>query len=160
TIRTGSRSGSAAKSGVSPRPSAARCAGAPPSNPSSATSRRITAWAAGGNITGFITMEPTIAGKWLELLKEIAPRVARVALLFNPATVTYLAHATAPASRAAHGLPSKELFSSLSGSTGPHLPSQIAKSGPFANELNAEQYAKQPDRSYREAGPKIESDQY
>src|SRR5262249_54290429 len=41
-----SRSGSAARSGVSPRPSAARCAGAPPSNPSSATSRRITAWAA------------------------------------------------------------------------------------------------------------------
>jgi putative ABC transport system substrate-binding protein len=43
----------------------------------------------GGNITGFITMEPTIAGKWLELLKEIAPHVARVALLFNPATATY-----------------------------------------------------------------------
>src|SRR5262245_21272287 len=43
----------------------------------------------GGNITGFITMEPTIAGKWLELLKEIAPRVARVALLFNPAAATY-----------------------------------------------------------------------
>src|SRR5262245_48322209 len=43
----------------------------------------------GGNITGFITMEPTIAGKWLELLKEIAPGVARVALLFNPATATY-----------------------------------------------------------------------
>src|SRR5262249_34088454 len=42
----GSRSGSAAKSGVSPRPSAARCAGAPPSNPTSAISRRITAWAA------------------------------------------------------------------------------------------------------------------
>jgi putative ABC transport system substrate-binding protein len=40
----------------------------------------------GGNITGFITMEPTIAGKWLELLKEIAPGVARV---FNPATATY-----------------------------------------------------------------------
>src|SRR5262249_4698430 len=45
-------------------------------------------------------------------------------------------------------------------STCPHLPSQIAKSGSFANELNAKQYAKQPDRSYREAGPKIESDQY
>ena len=28
-------------------------------------------------------------GKWLELLKEIAPRVGRVALLFNPATATY-----------------------------------------------------------------------
>jgi putative ABC transport system substrate-binding protein len=43
----------------------------------------------GGNITGFILMEPTIVGKWLELLKEIAPGVARVALLFNPATATY-----------------------------------------------------------------------
>jgi ABC-type uncharacterized transport system substrate-binding protein len=43
----------------------------------------------GGNITGFITMEPTMSGKWLELLKEIAPRVTRVALLVNPATATY-----------------------------------------------------------------------
>jgi putative tryptophan/tyrosine transport system substrate-binding protein len=43
----------------------------------------------GGNITGFVTMEPTVAGKWLELLKEIAPRVARVAMLFNPATAPY-----------------------------------------------------------------------
>jgi putative ABC transport system substrate-binding protein len=34
-------------------------------------------------------MEPTMAGKWLELLKEIAPSVARVALLFNSATATY-----------------------------------------------------------------------
>ena len=40
----------------------------------------------GGNVTGFITMEQTVAGKWLELLKEIAPRVNRVAILFNPAT--------------------------------------------------------------------------
>jgi putative ABC transport system substrate-binding protein len=43
----------------------------------------------GGNVTGFTNMEPTMAGKWLELLKEIAPRVARVAMLFNPATATY-----------------------------------------------------------------------
>jgi putative ABC transport system substrate-binding protein len=34
-------------------------------------------------------MEPTMAGKWVELLKEIAPRVARVAFLFNPATAPY-----------------------------------------------------------------------
>ena len=40
----------------------------------------------GGNVTGFIDLEPTMAGKWLELLKEIAPRVTRVAFLFNPAT--------------------------------------------------------------------------
>src|SRR5262245_31912829 len=43
----------------------------------------------GGNITDFVTMQPTMAGKWLELLKEIAPRVARVAMLFNPATAPY-----------------------------------------------------------------------
>ncbi|MGA7208191.1 MAG: ABC transporter substrate-binding protein, partial [Pseudolabrys sp.] len=41
----------------------------------------------GGNATGFTTLEPTMAGKWLELLKEIAPRVNRAALLFNPATM-------------------------------------------------------------------------
>jgi ABC-type uncharacterized transport system substrate-binding protein len=35
----------------------------------------------GGNVTGFIGMEAAIAGKWLELLKEIAPRVTRVAFL-------------------------------------------------------------------------------
>jgi putative tryptophan/tyrosine transport system substrate-binding protein len=43
----------------------------------------------GGNVTGFISMESTMAGKWLELLKEIAPRVNRVAFLFNPATATF-----------------------------------------------------------------------
>jgi putative tryptophan/tyrosine transport system substrate-binding protein len=43
----------------------------------------------GGNVTGFIFTEPTMAGKWLELLKEIAPHVARVAMLFNPASATY-----------------------------------------------------------------------
>jgi putative ABC transport system substrate-binding protein len=40
----------------------------------------------GGNITGFAGLEPSIAGKWLDLLKEIAPSVARVGLLFNPST--------------------------------------------------------------------------
>jgi putative ABC transport system substrate-binding protein len=43
----------------------------------------------GGNATGFTIMEPTISGKWVELLREIAPRVTRVALLFNPATAPY-----------------------------------------------------------------------
>jgi hypothetical protein len=41
----------------------------------------------GGSATGFTTLEPTMAGKWLELLKEIAPRVIRAALLLNPATM-------------------------------------------------------------------------
>jgi putative ABC transport system substrate-binding protein len=44
----------------------------------------------GGNATGLTNIEPTMAGKWLELLREIAPRVNRVALLFNPATATFV----------------------------------------------------------------------
>jgi ABC-type uncharacterized transport system substrate-binding protein len=43
----------------------------------------------GGNVTGFILMEPTMAGKWLELLKEIAPRVNRVAFLFDSVNAPY-----------------------------------------------------------------------
>jgi ABC-type uncharacterized transport system substrate-binding protein len=43
----------------------------------------------GTNATGFTIMEPSIAGKWLELLKEIAPRISRAAFLFNPATTPY-----------------------------------------------------------------------
>src|SRR5262245_55222295 len=35
----------------------------------------------GGNITGFTNFEYAIAGKWLELLKEIAPRISRVAVM-------------------------------------------------------------------------------
>src|SRR5262249_50023785 len=37
-----------------------------------------------GNTTGFSTFEVSIAGKWAELLKEAAPSLTRVALLFNP----------------------------------------------------------------------------
>ena len=43
-----------------------------------------------GNATGFTIMEPSMGGKWLELLKEIAPQVRRVAFLFNPATAPYV----------------------------------------------------------------------
>jgi putative ABC transport system substrate-binding protein len=40
----------------------------------------------GRNITGFINYESSIAGKWVQLLKEIDPRVTRAAILFNPET--------------------------------------------------------------------------
>jgi putative tryptophan/tyrosine transport system substrate-binding protein len=40
----------------------------------------------GGNITGFSSTDSVLAGKWVELLKEIAPRTTHVAVLFNPAT--------------------------------------------------------------------------
>src|SRR6516162_5837146 len=40
----------------------------------------------GGNITGFADFEPTLGGKWLELLSEIAPGLKRAAFMFNPDT--------------------------------------------------------------------------
>jgi putative ABC transport system substrate-binding protein len=43
----------------------------------------------GGNVTGFLNYEFSMAGKWLETLKQIAPGVRRVAVLFNPETAPY-----------------------------------------------------------------------
>ena len=43
----------------------------------------------GRNLTGFINFEPAIAGKWLQLLKEIDPRITRVALVYNPNTAPF-----------------------------------------------------------------------
>jgi putative ABC transport system substrate-binding protein len=40
----------------------------------------------GGNITGFTSFEPSIAGKWLDFLKQAVPGLARVAVIFNPDT--------------------------------------------------------------------------
>ncbi len=40
----------------------------------------------GGNLTGFINMEASMGGKWLQLLMEIAPSLTRVAMMFNPDT--------------------------------------------------------------------------
>ena len=42
----------------------------------------------GSNITGFSDFSSALGGKWVELLKEIAPRTVRMALLFNPATTS------------------------------------------------------------------------
>jgi putative ABC transport system substrate-binding protein len=44
----------------------------------------------GGNVTGFTPIVGSLGGKWVELLKEIAPRVARFTLLFNPSTATFV----------------------------------------------------------------------
>jgi ABC-type uncharacterized transport system substrate-binding protein len=41
------------------------------------------------NVIGFTTFEYSLAGKWLSLLKDMAPRLVRVALLFNPDTVPH-----------------------------------------------------------------------
>jgi putative ABC transport system substrate-binding protein len=46
----------------------------------------------GGNITGFTNFESTIIGKWLGLLKEIAPRITQVGAMYNPETAPYAAY--------------------------------------------------------------------
>ena len=43
----------------------------------------------GGNITGFINIEASVIGKWLTLMREIAPQVSRIGFLFNPQTAPF-----------------------------------------------------------------------
>jgi putative tryptophan/tyrosine transport system substrate-binding protein len=40
----------------------------------------------GGNITGFSNIEASMGGKWLARIKEVAPRIGRAAIMFNPDT--------------------------------------------------------------------------
>ena len=40
----------------------------------------------GGSVTGFTNFEPSLIGKWLQILKEVAPSVTRAAVMFNPKT--------------------------------------------------------------------------
>ena len=42
----------------------------------------------GGNATGFLNFEYSISGKWLDLLKQVAPRMTRVAVLRDPTTAS------------------------------------------------------------------------
>ena len=63
----------------------------------------------GGNITGFTTNEPSVGGKWMGLLKEIAPRTARAALPFNPVTAVSPQFFIPSIQAAAHPLPSRRV---------------------------------------------------
>jgi putative ABC transport system substrate-binding protein len=58
----------------------------------------------GGNATGFTIMEPTTSGKWLELLKDIAPQTKRAAFLFNPRTAPFANYYLNPFKAAAASL--------------------------------------------------------
>ena len=44
----------------------------------------------GGNVTGFTPIVGSLGGKWVELLKEIAPSVGRISMVFNPQMATYV----------------------------------------------------------------------
>jgi putative ABC transport system substrate-binding protein len=50
----------------------------------------------GGNITGIVNLESSMVEKWLQLLKEIAPRVTRAAVMFNPKTAPYVEYYLQP----------------------------------------------------------------
>src|SRR5215471_11686466 len=43
----------------------------------------------GGNVTGFTSLEFSMGGKWIEVLKEISPSLARAVIIFNPPTAPY-----------------------------------------------------------------------
>jgi putative ABC transport system substrate-binding protein len=43
----------------------------------------------GGNLTGFALFEASMGGKWLEMLKEMAPAITRVTVIFNPETTPF-----------------------------------------------------------------------
>ena len=58
----------------------------------------------GGNLTGFTPIENSLGGKWVELLKEIAPRVARVTMVLNPAMAPFASYYLNPFKAAAASL--------------------------------------------------------
>jgi putative tryptophan/tyrosine transport system substrate-binding protein len=55
----------------------------------------------GANVTGFISWEPSMGGKWLQFLAEMAPGVKRVAALYNPDTAPYVTSNYLPSFEAA-----------------------------------------------------------
>jgi ABC-type uncharacterized transport system substrate-binding protein len=58
----------------------------------------------GGNITGFINLEASLGGKWVELLKDILPDIKRAVLIFNPDTAPFFGYYRDPFDAAAHSL--------------------------------------------------------
>lgn len=60
-----------------------------------------------GNATGFVNLEDSMASKWVELAKEVAPRLKRAAMIFNPITAPYSYYQ--PAIKSAAGSQSVEL---------------------------------------------------
>jgi putative ABC transport system substrate-binding protein len=58
----------------------------------------------GGNLTGFINIEGATGGKWLQIIKEIAPHISRAAAMYNPDTAPFAKYFLAPFEAAARAL--------------------------------------------------------
>ena len=75
----------------------------------------------GGNVTGFVTWDFVIGGKWIELLRELDPKLARVAILINPDTAPYAPGLVAAAKNGASGIEVVEMRTHNDGETESHL---------------------------------------
>ena len=69
----------------------------------------------GGNVTGFTPLMSSLGGKWLELLKEIAPRVTRATLIFNPQTAPHVEGYLSPFKAAAASLAVEPIVARVDG---------------------------------------------
>src|ERR1700731_4119342 len=58
----------------------------------------------GGNLTGFINIEGATGGRWLQIIKEIAPHIRRAAAMYNPDTAPYAKYFLGPFEAAARAL--------------------------------------------------------
>ena len=84
----------------------------------------------GGNTTGFTAFEYSIAGKWLELLKQIAPRVTRVAVIRDPTIAAGIGQFAAIQSAASSSAVELSVID-------PHDASELERAlGTFAREPN------------------------
>jgi putative ABC transport system substrate-binding protein len=95
----------------------------------------------GGNVTGFAALESSIGGKWVELLKEIAPRVNQVFVLVDPQNPTWKFHLpTIEAAAQSFALPltaaqarnSAEIEHAIDGFAGKPNAGMIVLPSPFA----------------------------
>jgi putative ABC transport system substrate-binding protein len=68
----------------------------------------------GGNLTGFTNYEFEMGGKWLQLLKEIAPRMARAVILFHPPTAPFAGSFQEPIEIAARSLSVEAFINAVS----------------------------------------------
>ena len=64
----------------------------------------------GGNMTGFAPIVPSLGGKWVELIKETAPRINRVTMLFNPLSATFIRSFVEPFNAGASSLGMKAML--------------------------------------------------
>ena len=82
----------------------------------------------GGNATGFTPIVGSLGGKWVELLKEIAPRAGRVTLMFNPPTASFIEAFLGPFKAAAASLGVEASVAPVNDM--PEVESLVSASGP------------------------------